>query len=51
MIIVTSENIPGYKITEVKGYTFGIVVRSRGLVGNIFAKIRTLWGGEIYPKS
>jgi len=30
MIIVTTENITGYKVKEVKGEVFGLVVRSRG---------------------
>ena len=48
MIIVTTENIAGYKVTEVKGEVFGLVVRSRGLGGNIVAGLRSLVGGEIH---
>lgn len=48
MIVVTTENIAGYKVKEVKGETFGLVVRSRGLGGNILAGLRTLVGGEIH---
>ncbi|MDP4127129.1 MAG: YbjQ family protein [Bacillota bacterium] len=48
MIIVTTENIPGYKVKEVKGQVFGLVVRSRGLGGNIIATLRSLVGGEIH---
>ncbi|MBP1744553.1 MAG: hypothetical protein H6Q58_1531 [Firmicutes bacterium] len=48
MIIVTTENISGYKVTEVKGQVFGLVVRSRGLGGNIIAGLRSLVGGEIH---
>ncbi|MGH8114337.1 MAG: heavy metal-binding domain-containing protein, partial [Rhodanobacteraceae bacterium] len=33
MIIVTSENVAGYRITETKGQVFGLVVRSRGIGG------------------
>src|SRR5437868_11394122 len=47
MIIVTSEYITGYKISETKGEVFGVVVRSRGLGGNIMAGLRSLGGGEI----
>src|SRR5690348_1348058 len=47
MIVVTSENIAGYRVAEVKGQVFGLVVRSRGLGGNIMAGIRSLGGGEI----
>ena len=48
MLIVTTENIKGYKITDVKGQVFGVVVRSRGLGGNIVAGLRSLVGGEIH---
>ncbi|MFB5192815.1 YbjQ family protein [Alicyclobacillus fastidiosus] len=47
MIIVTTENIHGYQIEKVIGQVFGVVVRSRGLAGNITAGIRSLVGGEI----
>lgn len=48
MIVVTTENIPGYKVSEVKGEVFGLIVRSRGLGGNIMASLRSLIGGEIH---
>ena len=48
MIVVTTENISGYNVTEVKGQVFGVVVRSRGLGGNIVAGLRSLAGGEIH---
>jgi uncharacterized protein YbjQ (UPF0145 family) len=47
MIVVTTENIPGYRVTEVKGSVFGVVVRSRGIGGDIMANLRSLVGGEI----
>jgi uncharacterized protein YbjQ (UPF0145 family) len=47
MLVVTTENIVGRKIREVKGQAFGVVVRSRGLGGNIMAGLRSLGGGEI----
>jgi len=48
MIVVTTENIIGYKVIEVKGQVFGLIVRSRGLGGNIMAGLRSLVGGEIH---
>lgn len=48
MLVVTTENIKGYKVTEVKGQVFGLIVRSRGLGGNIIAGLRSLIGGEIH---
>jgi uncharacterized protein YbjQ (UPF0145 family) len=47
MIVVTSEHVAGYRIAETKGQVFGLVVRSRGIGGNIMAGLRSLVGGEI----
>ncbi len=47
MLVVTTENIAGYRVTQVMGQAFGLVVRSRGLGGNIRAGLRSLGGGEI----
>ncbi|HEY5218721.1 MAG TPA: heavy metal-binding domain-containing protein [Gemmatimonadaceae bacterium] len=47
MIVVTSEYVVGYRVTETKGQAFGVVVRSRGLGGNIMAGLRSIVGGEI----
>ena len=47
MIVVTTENITGYRVCDVKGQCFGVVVRSRGLGGNIMASLRSIIGGEI----
>src|ERR1700761_6171916 len=47
MIVVTTENLTGYRVTDVKGQVFGVVVRSRGLAGNVMAGLRSIFGGEI----
>ena len=47
MIVVTTEDVTGHRIVEMKGQIFGLVVRSRGLGGNIMAGLRSLGGGEI----
>ena len=47
MIVVTTEGVVHYRIIETKGQVFGVVVRSRGLGGNIMASFRSLAGGEI----
>ena len=47
MIVVTTEEVVGHRIVEMKGQVFGLVVRSRGLGGNIMAGLRSLGGGEI----
>ena len=48
MLVVTTENVPGKRVREVKGQVFGVVVRSRGIGGNIMAGLRSLAGGEIH---
>jgi len=47
MIVVTTEDIVGYRVTQMYGQVFGLVVRSRGLGGNIMAGLRSIGGGEI----
>ncbi len=47
MLVVTTENVPGQRVREVKGEVFGIIVRSRGIGPNIVAQLRALGGGEI----
>ena len=48
MIVATTENIAGYKTVKTLGQCFGVVVRSRGLGGNIVAGLRSIVGGEIH---
>ena len=48
MLVVTTENIPHYRVVEIKGQCFGVVVRSRGIGGNIIAGLRSIVGGEIH---
>lgn len=47
MIVATTESIAGHRVTQTLGQVFGVVVRSRGLGGNIMAGLRSLAGGEI----
>jgi uncharacterized protein YbjQ (UPF0145 family) len=47
MLVATTETVAGHRIVETKGQCFGVVVRSRGLGGNIMAGLRSLAGGEI----
>ncbi len=46
-VVVTTNYVPGQKITTVIGPVFGIIVRSRGIGGNLVAGIRGMIGGEI----
>ena len=47
MLCATTENVAGYRVKETLGQCFGVVVRSRGIGGNIMAGLRTIIGGEI----
>ncbi len=47
MLVVTSETVAGYRVRQTLGQCFGVVVRSRGLGGNIMASLRSVVGGEI----
>jgi uncharacterized protein YbjQ (UPF0145 family) len=48
MLVTTTENVPGYRRAKTFGQCFGLVVRSRGIAGNIIAGLRTIVGGEIH---
>ncbi|MGH7727664.1 MAG: YbjQ family protein [Vulcanimicrobiaceae bacterium] len=47
MVIATTENVAGQRVAQTLGQVFGVVVRSRGLGGNIMAGLRSIAGGEI----
>ena len=48
IMIVSTPYLPGYKITRTIGFTWGLIVRSRGLGRNITAGLRSIIGGEIH---
>ena len=48
MLVVTTNDVAGQRVRTVLGQAFGVVVRSRGLGGNIVAGLRSLVGGEIH---
>ncbi|HVP97570.1 heavy metal-binding domain-containing protein [Methanoregula sp.] len=48
IVIVSTPYLPGHKITKTLGFTWGLIVRSRGLGRNITAGLRSLAGGEIH---
>jgi len=48
MLIATTERVAGHEVQETLGEVFGIAVRSRGLVGNVLAGLKTIIGGEIH---
>ena len=47
VLVTTTERPAGYEVKQALGQVFGVVVRSRGLGGNIMAGLRSLAGGEI----
>ncbi len=47
MIVVTTNDLPGYRVVRVLGMARGLTVRSRSVVGNIGASIQILFGGNI----
>ena len=47
MLVATTENVAGHRTLVTLGQCFGVVVRSRGIGGNILASLRTILGGEI----
>ncbi|PFG15616.1 uncharacterized protein YbjQ (UPF0145 family) [Propionicimonas paludicola] len=47
MLIVTSNDIPGYRVKAVLGEVMGMTVRSANIGANIVAGFRSLGGGEV----
>ena len=48
MIVATTPYLAGHRVDRDEGQVFGLVVRSRGLGGNLMAGLRSLGGGEIH---
>ena len=47
MLLSTTDEIPGYRISEYRGLVFGITVRSRGMGGDCTAGCQSCAGGEV----
>jgi uncharacterized protein YbjQ (UPF0145 family) len=47
IMVVTTNDIPGYEVKEVYGEVFGLIVRTRNIVSNIGAGLRGIIGGEV----
>jgi uncharacterized protein YbjQ (UPF0145 family) len=48
MILVTTTNdLPGYRVTQHLGLVRGVTVRSRSVIGNLGASIQSIFGGNI----
>jgi len=46
ILVVTTNDVPGYEVVEVYGEVFGLIVRSRNIFSNIGSSFRTILGGE-----
>ncbi|RVU00868.1 heavy metal-binding domain-containing protein [Mucilaginibacter limnophilus] len=46
MLVTTSTNLEGYKVTDQLGVVRGITVRSRGMGGNFLGGLQTILGGK-----
>jgi uncharacterized protein YbjQ (UPF0145 family) len=47
MLVVTTNDIPGYRIVRVLGLARGVTVRSRNIVAGLGAFLQTMKGGNI----
>jgi len=47
MLISTMNDLPGFRVVEVKGEVFGLTVRSRNVLSNLGASLKSLVGGEL----
>ena len=47
VFIVTTNDVPGYRIEAVLGEVIGVTVRSRNIGQNMMASFRSIGGGEL----
>lgn len=47
-MITTTNELTGYRVARHLGVVRGVTVRSRGLVGQLAASLRTIAGGKIH---
>ena len=47
VLVVTTNDVPGYRVDRVIGEVFGLTVRSRNLGSQIGAGLKSLAGGEL----
>lgn len=46
-LVVTTNEVPGYRVSRVIGEVFGLTVRSRHLGSQIGAGLKSMFGGEL----
>ncbi|HUD05729.1 MAG TPA: heavy metal-binding domain-containing protein [Candidatus Saccharimonadales bacterium] len=47
VLVVTTNDVPGYEIVKTYGEVFGVLVRSRNVFSGIGASLKSIVGGEI----
>jgi uncharacterized protein YbjQ (UPF0145 family) len=47
VLVVTTNDLPGYRIVKYIGLVRGLTVRSRSVIGNVGAALQILFGGNI----
>ncbi len=47
ILVVTTNEVPGYEVVAVYGEVFGVMTRSRNMVSNLGAGLKSIVGGEI----
>jgi uncharacterized protein YbjQ (UPF0145 family) len=47
MLIVTTNDVPGYRVEAVLGEVFGLTVRSRNAVSQMGSGFKSMFGGEL----
>ena len=47
MLVVTTNDLPGYRVVKHLGMVRGLTVRSRSVIGNLGAAIQIFFGGNI----
>ena len=52
MLVATTNDLPGYRVTQHLGMVRGVTVRSRSVIGNVGGAIQAVFGGNlsIYTK-
>jgi len=52
MLVATTNDLPGYRVTAHVGMVRGVTVRSRSVIGNVGGAIQSIFGGSlsIYTK-
>ena len=47
MLVATTNDLPGYKITSHIGLVRGVTVRSRSVIGNLAGGLQSIFGGKL----